>query len=117
VTATKLSSRDRQYLRSLAHPLEPVVRVGGAGLTAGVVEATNLALEEHELIKVRLEQGYEGDRRSGARELAEVTGADLVQLIGRVVVLYRPPSPRPSDEGVGPEPPKITLPGATKQAR
>ena len=121
MNAPKLSTRDRAYLRSLAHPLEPVVRVGTEGLSPGLVEATQLALDEHELIKVRLGQSFPGDRREGAQELAAATGADLVQLIGRIVVLYRPPrKPAKGESASGtPRAPKITLPrgpaaGATK---
>jgi RNA-binding protein len=103
----ELSSRARAHLRSLAHHLEPVVRLGAEGLTEGVVEATSTALEEHELIKVRFGPGYAGDRRLGADELAAAAGARLVQVIGRVAVLYR----RPAGAGKGARPPKITLPG------
>lgn len=90
VTAPKVSSRARAHLRSLAHHLAPVVRVGAEGITSALVEATSAALEEHELIKVRIGQGFAGDRREAARQLAAATRADLTQIIGRVVVLYRP---------------------------
>jgi RNA-binding protein len=128
VTDPKLSSRDRAHLRSLAHHLQPVIRLGAEGPSSGVVEATSTALEEHELIKVRFGSGYVGDRRSAARELAEATRADLVQVIGRVAVLYRPPSEAPEQDLVpgGPTPddcanaapraPKIILPGARSGA-
>jgi len=100
-----ITSRQRAYLRSLAHPLEPIVRVGGAGLTEGIVEATDAALGEHELIKVKFGQAYEGDRRQAARELADRTGADLTQVIGRVAVLFRARPP-----GDGDRRPRIALP-------
>jgi RNA-binding protein len=128
VTDPKLSSRDRAHLRSLAHHLQPVIRLGAEGPSSGVVEATSTALEEHELIKVRFGSGYVGDRRNAARELAEATRADLVQVIGRVAVLYRPPSEAPSEApeqdlvpggptpdgcaNAAPRAPKIILPGA-----
>lgn len=100
-----ITSRQRAHLRSLAHPLKPVVQVGGAGLTDGIVEATDAALDEHELIKVKFGQGFEGERREAARELADRTGADLTQVIGRVAVLFRG---RPAREGD--RRPRIALP-------
>lgn len=100
-----ISSRQRAHLRSLAHPLEPVVQVGGAGVSDGVVEATDVALEEHELIKVKFGKAYEGDRRQAARDLAERTGADLTQVIGRVAVLFRARPARDGDSR-----PRIALP-------
>lgn len=90
MTSASISTRARAHLRSLAHHLEPVVQVGGEGLSAGLEDAVKTALFDHELIKVRVGQGYEGDRKEFARELAERVEADLTQIIGRVVVLYRP---------------------------
>lgn len=100
-----ITSRQRAHLRSLAHPLKPIVQVGSAGVTDGIARATEEALEEHELIKVKFGQGYEGDRRQAARELAERTGADLTQVIGRVAVLFRARPARGGDTR-----PRIALP-------
>jgi RNA-binding protein len=105
MSAPAITSKQRSHLRSLAHALKPVVQVGGGGLTDGVHEAVDEALEEHELIKVKIGQGYEGDKRDAARQLAERAGADLTQLIGKTVVLYRPRPPIDGDER-----PRIVLP-------
>lgn len=86
---SQLSARVRAYLKSLAHGLAPLVQVGAEGVTPAVGRAASVALEQHELIKIRLGQGYEGERDDAAKELAELTGASLVQVIGRIVVLYR----------------------------
>ena len=88
--APSITSRQRSHLRSLAHALKPIVQVGKTGLTDGVHEAIDGALGEHELIKVKIGQGYEGDKREAARDLAARASADLTQLIGKTVVLYRP---------------------------
>ncbi|HWB80726.1 MAG TPA: ribosome assembly RNA-binding protein YhbY, partial [Nannocystaceae bacterium] len=88
--APSVTTRARAHLRALAHHLEPVVQVGAEGLSESLREAVVVALEQHELIKVRLGQAFEGKRREAARELAEAVAADLVQVIGRVIVLYRP---------------------------
>ncbi len=102
--APKISTRARAHLRSLAHHLEPVVQLGADGIDDGVCEAIGIALERHELIKVRVGQNFPGERRSSARELAARVGADLTQVIGRVIVLYRPRK-KPD-----PERPNIVLP-------
>ena len=100
-----VSSKTRSYLRSLAHPLEPIVYVGAEGLTESLREAVEQALVDHELIKVKLGKAFAGDRREAARELASAVAADLTQVIGRVVVLYRP---RPAK--AGDKRPRIALP-------
>ena len=65
------------------------MQVGAEGLSEAVCRATQVALEEHELIKVQLGKGFAGDRKQAAQELAAATGSHLAQVIGRVVVLYR----------------------------
>jgi RNA-binding protein len=85
----RLSERQLRYLRGLAHPLKPVVRVGNAGLTEAVALEAERALHDHELIKVK---GPGGDRQ--ARDalfagLASRTRSVLVHRIGNVAVFYR----------------------------
>lgn len=84
-----LSSHARARLKALAHPLSPLVLIGAEGLSGGVCQAVSVALEDHELIKVRLTQGYEGDRHEAATALGAAAGAAVVQVIGRMIVLYR----------------------------
>lgn len=99
-----LGAHSRAYLKSLAHRLAPVVQVGVEGISPEVVRATTIALEDHELIKVKLGQNFPGERVEAAEELAEQTGSAAVQVIGRVIVLYR----RRSRED--PKRPRIELP-------
>jgi RNA-binding protein len=84
-----LSPNQRQFLKGLAHGLSPIVQIGGAGVTDAVTRATDAALEDHELIKVKLPKGWEGDRRETARELALSVRGEVCQVIGRVIVIYR----------------------------
>ncbi|MCA9652925.1 MAG: ribosome assembly RNA-binding protein YhbY [Myxococcales bacterium] len=105
--APSISTRARAHLRSLAHALRPVVQVGAEGLTEAITKATDVALTEHELVKVKLGPGFVGDRKQAARELADAAQADLTQVIGRVIVLYRP---RPADHPKNKERPRISLP-------
>nr|WP_276599590.1 ribosome assembly RNA-binding protein YhbY [Nannocystis sp. SCPEA4] len=99
-----LGAHSRAFLKSLAHHLAPVVQVGVEGISPEVVRAASIALEDHELIKVKLGQNFEGERNEAAEELAEQTGSAAVQVIGRVVVLYRR---RSRDD---PKKPRIELP-------
>ncbi len=99
-----ITSKDRAHLRSLAHDLNPLVHIGMDGVTEGVRDAVDVVLTEHELIKVRFGQNFDGDRKSASAELAAALGADLTQNIGRIAVLYRP---RGKDL---PDKPRIKLP-------
>ena len=104
-TPPSVSSKARSHLRSLAHSLEATVTVGAEGLSDAVLKAVATALRDHELIKVRLGKSFEGDRKGSGRALAAGVGADLTQVIGRIVVLYRP---RPAE--AGDKRPRINLP-------
>ena len=84
-----LSSAERKALKAKAHPLDPVVMIGAKGLTDEVVKEVELALKARELIKVRA-PALECDARQVAYQaLCERTGAEGVQHIGKVFVLYR----------------------------
>ena len=87
--AEGLGSHQRQHLKKLAHALDPVVQIGAAGVTDGLVGAVEQAIADHELIKVKLGKGYEGDKKALASDLARRVDAELCQVIGRVFVLYR----------------------------
>jgi len=91
---TPLQGYQRKALRELAHPLKPVVQVGISGLSEEVVEATNQALLDHELIKVRLHEPE--DKRSMAEELAVRCDAHLCGLVGHTVILYKPHPEKPT---------------------
>ena len=85
-----LSGGDRRALRALAHGLSPVITIGQHGLTEGLVAETRAALAAHELIKVRVGGASPLDRKAAGPALAEATGAALVQVIGKILVLYAP---------------------------
>lgn len=93
-----LSPRQRQHLKGLAHGINVSVQIGSAGLTEGVIDATNAALAAHELIKVKVGQGSDIDRKQGAVELAQRTHAQVAGVIGRVWILYRPDPEEPRIE-------------------
>ena len=84
-----LKGKQRSFLRGLGHHLDPVVQVGKDGLTEGLVGALDVALTTHELIKIKLGESAGADRRAIGAALAESAGADLVQVLGRTVLIYR----------------------------
>jgi len=84
-----LTAAERKALKGRAHKLEPVVIIGNKGLTDEVVKEVDLALKAHELIKVRAPGVERDDREATLRTLCERTGAEAVQIIGKVFVMYR----------------------------
>lgn len=85
----QLSEKQKKHLRRLAHPLHPLVMLGNAGLTDGVVGELDRALRDHELVKVSARFGERAQRNAALDELARRTTATLVQRIGHVAVFYR----------------------------
>lgn len=85
-----LTSSQKKNLRSLGHHLEPVVYAGKEGLSLPLQQSVLAALKAHELIKVKLGQNCPVERNQAGEQLAGLCGASLVQVIGRMVLLYRP---------------------------
>ena len=85
-----LTPRERARLKARAHPLEPVVQVGQAGLTDQVVGEVDRALTAHELIKVRVGVADREDRDQLCEALSAKTDAAVVQRVGKILVLWRP---------------------------
>lgn len=90
-----LTPADRKELRARAHHLNPVVMIGEAGLTEAVLAEARRAIAVHELIKIRV-LGDDRDLRSALmQQLCEALACAPVQMIGKLLVVYRP---RPADE-------------------
>lgn len=86
----ELTSKQRAHLRSEAHGLKPILQIGKEGVTDQVVTSALEALSNRELIKVKVLENAPMDVREGADELAaNVEGAEVVQVIGRVFVMWR----------------------------
>lgn len=84
-----LTGKQKNYLRGIAHQLNPVVMIGGKGLTDAVMNEIEQALDQHELIKIKLPSNAKAEK---VALLAQITGrsnSEPVQLIGRVGVIYR----------------------------
>ena len=84
-----MTGKQRRYLRGLGHHLEPVVQVGKEGISEGLVAALDVALETHELVKVKLGESAGADRKTLGAAVAEAVGGELVQVLGRTVLVYR----------------------------
>jgi RNA-binding protein len=84
-----LSEKQKKHLRRLAHPLNPIVMLGNAGLTDGVVNELDRALTDHELVKVSARVGERDARNAALDLLATRTSSTLVQRVGHVGVFYR----------------------------
>ncbi len=86
----KLTGKQNRFLRGQGHGLRPFVMIGKHHLSEEVINATNEALEAHELIKVRIQEGCLTDRKTVSAELALETGSAVVQILGNTFLLYRP---------------------------
>lgn len=86
----QLSNKQKQFLKGLAHPLKPVVLLGGNGLTEGVLAEIEIALEHHELIKIKVPEEDREMRQAIYDAIIRESAGAQVQVIGKTLVLYRP---------------------------
>ena len=84
-----ITSKQRSFLKALAHDLDPIVYIGKAGVTDNVVKEIDTCLEARELVKVKLQEGCTLAPKDVANDLLEPLGAEFVQAIGRKFTLYR----------------------------
>jgi RNA-binding protein len=94
-----LNGKQKRFLRGLGHGLKPVITVGKGEVTEALVKETAEAITSHELIKVKILESCTMDRFDVAEELASACSAEVAQVLGRTLLLYRK-----ADE------PKIELP-------
>jgi len=102
----RLSGAQRRALRAMGHHLKAVVQIGQGGITDGLVAATVVALQDHELIKISVGRECPVERKTAPGLLADATGAHVAQVVGRTALLYR----RRFDE------PSVALPGSIEEA-
>lgn len=84
-----ITSKQRSFLRSLAHNEDPLVYIGKAGVTENVIREIDTCLECRELVKVKIQESCELKPKDVANDLLEPLGAEFVQAIGRKFTLYR----------------------------
>jgi RNA-binding protein len=85
-----INTERKKEFRTIGHKLNPIVTVAGKGLSAGVLAELNRALDDHELIKVKLAVEERDDRKELVTELEALSNVELIQAIGKIVLLYRP---------------------------
>ena len=88
-----LSPIERKKLKARAHALNPIIHLGAKGLTEAVIAEIGRALDAHELIKVRAGGMERDDREAALAEICARLGAQPVQHIGKVLVVYRKKKP------------------------
>ncbi|OOF76082.1 RNA-binding protein [Rodentibacter caecimuris] len=86
---TTLSTKQKQFLKGLAHHLNPVVMLGGNGLTEGVLAEIENALDHHELIKVKIAGADRETKQLIIDAIVRETQASNVQTIGHILALYK----------------------------
>jgi len=91
-----LTGKQKGYLRSMGNEMDPILQVGKGGIVESVVTQADEVLEVRELIKARVLQNSPEEPKTVAAELAEQTGAELVQVIGRNFLLFRPSKNKPT---------------------
>jgi len=84
-----MNNKQRKELKSKAHHLKPIIRIGQHGISEGVIAETNIALNTHELIKVQVQQGERDERQIGIEKLCQQCNAELIHSIGKVFIIYR----------------------------
>ncbi|RZT22274.1 MULTISPECIES: ribosome assembly RNA-binding protein YhbY [Fictibacillus] len=84
-----LTGKQKRFLRSKAHHIQPIFQVGKGGVNSNLVKQVEEALEARELIKVSVLQNCEDDKETVAEELSTGSKAELVQVIGSTIVLYK----------------------------
>ncbi|MBS4215577.1 MULTISPECIES: ribosome assembly RNA-binding protein YhbY [Neobacillus] len=84
-----LTGKQKRLLRSKAHHLDPIFQVGKGGVNENMVKQIADALEARELLKVSVLQNCDEDKNVVAQQLADGAGAELVQIIGNTIVLYK----------------------------
>jgi RNA-binding protein len=111
MTAIQLTPAQRKEKRAEAHHLDPVVMIGGDGLTPAVQKEVDAALNAHGLVKVRVFSDERTSRETMFSTLADALGAAPIQHIGKLLVLWRPMPPKEKvereDRGAGPRVVKI----------
>jgi RNA-binding protein len=107
----------RRALRGHGHAMSPIVQVGKAGVSGALIKQVQQALEDHELIKVKIGGECPLDRYEVADRLDAEPGVDLVQIIGRVLLLYKRHPQKPRYEGKRAAADKATAPAPARKKK
>ncbi|MBQ2730998.1 MAG: YhbY family RNA-binding protein [Clostridia bacterium] len=84
-----MTTKQRAYLRSMAQTIDPVTQIGKEGITPAFLDSVDKSIEKRELIKISVLQTSPIFAREASGEIAEAIGAEVVQVIGSKIILYR----------------------------
>jgi RNA-binding protein len=101
-----LTGKQKRHLRALGHALKPLIQIGKKEIDTALIAEANVALDHHELIKVKLLESCMLDKHEASDALSAACKADIAQILGKTFLLYRPANP-----------PVIVLPKADSAAK
>lgn len=84
-----LTGKQKRHLRALGHKLKPLIQIGKKEIEAALIAETNVALDDHELVKVKLLESCLLDKHEASESLSEACQADVAQILGKTFLLYR----------------------------
>ena len=84
-----ITTKQRAHLRGLGNALDPVMQIGKEGVSENVLTSINLLLEARELVKIKVLKNCDDDVKCIANSIASKIGADVVQVIGNIFILYK----------------------------
>jgi RNA-binding protein len=84
-----LTGKQKRHLRALGHKLKPLIQIGKKEIEAALIAETTVALDHHELVKVKLLESCVLDKHEASETLAEACQAEVAQILGRTFLLYR----------------------------
>lgn len=85
-----LSNQQKKQFRAIGHKLKPVVTIAGNGLSESVVKELERAINDHELIKVKLNVGAREEKATILKQISQLIGSTTVQEIGNIALIYKP---------------------------
>ena len=86
----RLTNNQKKYLRTLAHDLNPVVMIGQHGLSEAVLSELDSTMKKHELLKIKIRVDNRNKKKEMVDKIIKLSEAFLVQIIGSVLIIYRP---------------------------
>lgn len=84
-----LTNKEKKYLRKLANPLSSIFQVGKEGVSANQIKGINDYLEAHELVKIAVLKNCDSEPMEVALDIISATKGELVQIIGKIIIIYR----------------------------
>ena len=84
-----LTGKQKRYLRSLAHNIDPTFQIGKGGINENMIQQISETLEKRELIKIHILQNNFDDKNDLAQTLSQATNSEVVQVIGSMIIIYR----------------------------